>query len=89
MEYQVVRRDDHYYVVGLSNGYDGGDEVLIYRYPEGDIDTLLQDHGMMHGALYDLFQVTESLKQGDVFLTEFGNFQCQGVHVIPVNPTSP
>jgi len=57
--------------------------TLIYHYPEGDIDTRMKDAKMMLGALYDLFQTHDGLKDGDIFETEFGNFICKGVHVIP------
>lgn len=80
MQYQVVCNDSRYYVQGLGK-YDNG-ELLIYRYPEGDIDTIMKDQDMMHGALYDLYQVHDDLKDGDTFVTEFGNFECQGIHVI-------
>jgi hypothetical protein len=42
----------------------------------------MQDRKMMHGALYDLFQVDGRLQEGDTFITPFGKFECRGVHVV-------
>ena len=44
---------------------------------------------MMHAALYDLFQCHDLLKDGDTFTTEFGDFRCQGIDVVPVDLTHP
>lgn len=81
MKYIVKKNptDLYHYVEGLDN-----DAVLIFRYPEGDIDTCMLDRKMMHGALYDLFQWHPLLKDGDTFETEFGNFICSDIHVFIV-----
>jgi hypothetical protein len=79
--YKVVLKDDSHYVLNLP-GF--AECMLIYFYPGGDCDTRMTNHDMMHGALYDLYQVRDSLKDGDIFETEFGNFVCSGVHVFPV-----
>lgn len=79
--YKVVQRGRSHYVLGLECWGDP-DSILIYRYPEGDIDTFMKDSRMMHEALYDLFQVTDALSQGDTFETEFGTFVCDGIHVL-------
>jgi hypothetical protein len=60
------------------------DTILIYHYPAGDVDTRMRDAGMMFNALYDLFQCHDLLKDGDEFQTEFGNFKCEGIHVVPM-----
>jgi len=75
-----------HYVMDLKSGH--GKEkyahtMLIYYYPAGDIDTRMKDAHMMYGALYDLFQTHDDLKEGDIFETEFGHYRCEGVHVLP------
>lgn len=83
--YQVEKRDgNHWYVVGLADGYDRTypDTMLIYRYPEGDADPPSTAERML-GALYDLYQVRDDLEEGDRFETPFGNFVCVDVHVVP------
>lgn len=85
MKYKVELRERSHYVVGLKTdcgNYE--DSILIYHYDGGDIDTLMKDANMMLGALYDLFQVSDNLHDGDTFDTTFGEFICQGVHVVPV-----
>jgi hypothetical protein len=74
-----------HYVLELKSGF--GKEryphtMLIYSYPAGDIDTRMKDAHMMFGALYDLFQTHDDLKDGDIFETEFGTYHCEGVHVV-------
>lgn len=84
--YKVEAKDDSHYVVGLKPDWaEPGDKdtMLIYRYPAGDIDTRMKDAHMMYGALYDLFQTHDDLKDGDIFQTEFGEYKCQGFHVLP------
>lgn len=81
--YKVDQRDRDYYVVGLPDDFGGHpDTMLLYRYPEGDCDRPY-DAEKMHGALYDLFQTHDGLKEGDRFETPHGNFVCEGVHVVP------
>ncbi len=84
--YQVEQRSRSHYVIGLTPEWaeDGDkDTMLIYHYPGGDVDTRMKDAHMMYAALYDLFQVQDNLKDGDVFQTEFGTYHCEGVHVVP------
>lgn len=85
--YKVEKRERSHYVVGLKSGWAevgiDPDSMLIYRYPAGDIDTKMKDAHMMLGALYDLFQTNDDLKKGDKFDTEFGEYECVGVHVVP------
>jgi len=88
MQYKVARKDRSHYVIGLrfdpmGNGKHASDDtLLIYHYEAGDVDTLMKNADMMFGALYDLFQTDDSLKDGDVFETEFGDFVCSGIHVV-------
>lgn len=89
--YQVTKVDTMFHVVGLKDSLGTepehgtfapeGDVVLLCVYPEGDCD-VPYDTTTMHGALYDLFQVRDDLKDGDRFETPFGNFECVGVHVV-------
>lgn len=84
--YKVEEKGRSHYVVGLKPKYaEPGDKdtMLIYQYPAGDIDTRMKDAHMMFGALYDLLQTHDGLKEGDIFQTKFGEYRCEGVHVIP------
>lgn len=63
------------------------DEMLIVRYPEGDCDVInrkmdgFSEH--LHHALYDAYQCSDILKDGDEFvLAGKVVFRCSGVHVI-------
>lgn len=83
--YKVELRGRSHYVINLPNEFADKkypDTLLVYYYFEGDCDTRMKNADMMLGALYDLFQVNDNLKDGDIFQTEFGEYICQGVHVI-------
>jgi hypothetical protein len=83
MKYKVELKDGSHNVIGLKADYgEYEDSLLVYHYPGGDVDTKMKDAGMMFGALYDLFQVSDVLADGDVFETEFGEYVCEGVHVV-------
>lgn len=72
--------------MGLSNNVFGNireNTLLVCVYDEGDCDTEFSHAWQMHRALYNLFQVNENLKEGDKFETEYGVFECVGVHVVP------
>ncbi len=80
---------EQHYVAGLeckapwvSEDAVEPDTLLLYVYNEGDCSTRMKSKQMMHGALYSLFQCNDSLKDGDEFETEFGNFKCVGIHVV-------
>lgn len=83
MNYIVKKSESnsYHYVEGLVKS-PGDDAILIYHYSNGDIDTNMTTKEMMHSSLYDLYQCNDSLKKGDTFETEFGNFVCDGVHVL-------
>ena len=91
MRYKVEKKDRSHYVIGLKfDPYCNGSEIkedtlLVYYYRGGDVDTLMKTSDMMLGALYDLFQVHDDLKDGDVFETEYGDYVCRGVHVVPIH----
>lgn len=77
---------DYFYVRGLSSqGLDGTepDTRLMHINGYGEPSYQIEDQRMMHEVLYDLFQVHDSLKDGDRFRTPFGEFVCRGVHVEP------
>ncbi len=82
-EFKVVERDSYYYVVGLQT-WDGRekDTMLLYHYPEGDVDSPY-DHKKMLTALYDTYQTNEELVEGDTFDTPHGRFKCVSFHVVP------
>lgn len=61
-------------------------EMLIVRYPEGDCDvvsTKLKDwRDKLHRALYDEYQCSEVLRDGDQFMLQGRiRYECEGVHV--------
>lgn len=90
MRYRVEKANedgrDYLYVRGLpSQGLDGTepDTRLMHINGYGEPSYQIEDAKMMHEVLYDLFQVHDSLKDGDRFTTPFGEFVCRGVHVEP------
>lgn len=88
--YKVEKRDDRYYVVGLKDDLDLDDDpdtMLLYRYSypyseTPDVDTRMKDAHMMYGALYDLLQTHDGIKDGDIFETEFGKFHAESFHLV-------
>ena len=70
----------------------GGDitlngQMLIVRYPEGDVDVLntkLKNlDEKMRRCLYDEYQVSDVLKDGDEFAFRGRvKFACEGIHVV-------
>lgn len=65
-------------------------QLLIVRYPEGDCDVVTRDMDefwkSLHKALYDEYQCSDVLKDGDEF--SYGGkvaYRCEGVHVVMVN----
>ena len=84
MIYNLVKRDGDYYVAGLRDEWcDDDDTMLIVRYPEGDCDLVHGRDKNMHRALYDLYQTSDALKDGDEFAID-GEvvYYCEGVHVV-------
>lgn len=87
--YKVEKQDGTHYVMGLKEEF--GDEpntAILYRYSYPESETPEVDNPndvhKMYGALYDLYQCHDGLKKGDIFETEYGNFQCEGIHVLPL-----
>ena len=76
-----VYKDEGYFVRGLPNYWDDGDQMLLYIYPEGDCDNPYDKEKML-SCLYDLYQCNDTVKEGDQFVTPFGNFYCVSFHVI-------
>lgn len=85
MDYRVELKGNSHHVIGLPSGRYP-DTLLILRYPEGDFDTRMKSEEAMLHALYDLFQMEDTLRDGDTFTTEFGRFTCRGVHVVKEGP---
>jgi hypothetical protein len=77
--YQVVRRGESYYVVGLSG--QRPERMLIFHHPSGDVDDP-SNKERMHGALYDFYQTRDDIHDGDEFETDFGTFYCRSFHVL-------
>jgi hypothetical protein len=92
MKYKVELKDRSHYIIGLKEEYGGGPDTMLvyhYSYPESetpDVDTRMKNADMMLGALYDIFQCHDGIKKGDTFETEFGEFACEGVSVVPLFP---
>lgn len=62
------------------------DTLLIKRYPAGDVDTICAEHPNMehlHSALYDLYQGSKQIKEGDNFELD-GKilFKTESFHVV-------
>lgn len=96
------REIDHGLVHGLREELFGGGEspdhwLLVssifcpnmqYKFWGGLFDTPTDSlYDALHIALYDLYQVSDILKEGDTFDCSFEGyhwkFRCDGVHVIP------
>lgn len=84
-DYALAKIGDRYFVKGLRDE-DAPDTMLLVLYPEGDCDTVSEPGSkQMHRALYDLFQVSDTLKDGDCFtLDGCPVYRCDGVHVLPI-----
>jgi len=88
MIYNLIKKDGCYHLVGTSAKGEKVDELLIVRYNEGDVDTISKDGENMYHALYDLYQTSDALKDGDVFtLDGVAIYKCEGVHVIELTQT--
>lgn len=91
MKYKVEIKNGSHYIIGLKEEFFKGsepDSILIYHYsyPESetpDVDTNMKNAEMMHGALYDFLQCCDTIHEDDIFETEFGNFVCKGIDIIP------
>ena len=82
--WNLVKKDRSYYVEGLKDEWcESNDTMLIVRYDSGDCDTIQSIGENMHHALYDLYQTSDTLKDGDEFSID-GTvvYRCQGIHVV-------
>ena len=77
----VYENDKCFYIKDLKNEFDGRDRMLLTVYLEGDCDNPYNNE-LMWGALYDLAQICDGITMTDTFETPFGNFYCEGVHVL-------
>ena len=84
--YDLVRRSRDYWVQGLADEWgDSPDTMLLVIYDSGDCDTVTEPGERMHRALYDLYQTTDSVRDGDVFCIDgVPRYRCEGVHVLPI-----
>lgn len=61
------------------------DQMLLVFYPEGDCDTVgpKTKKALLHRALYDAYQCSDVLKDGDTIALPSGKeiARCEGVHV--------
>jgi hypothetical protein len=94
--YRVVAQSDGaMYVEGLP-GAGAADTILLVRYPAGDVD-FPHDADTMQSALYDLWQTSDELNDAlqassakrVVFVTPYGRFMTDGVHVVPYRKNPP
>jgi len=84
--YNLIKKDGCYYVEGLKDdfGFDAsGDTLLLAIYEAGDCDTVRANGKTMHRALYDLYQTSDELHDGDTFaINGEVAYRCDGVHVV-------
>jgi hypothetical protein len=85
-DYEVYTKDGDYFVKGLRSEHGGDDQRILYHipYPETETPEVTDPKtaDSMHAALYDMYQWHDGLKEGDRFLTPFGNFRCVSFHVV-------
>jgi hypothetical protein len=84
MIYNLVKRNGYYFVANLKQDWsEDPDTMLLVRYPEGDCDQVSHCNEKMHSALYDLYQTSDALKEGDAFAID-GRvvFRCVSFHVV-------
>lgn len=81
--YNLVNKQGTYYVEGLSDDWSETPDTLLVVYGAGDCDTVSEPGELMHRALYDTYQTSEGLKDGDTFSLD-GKvvYACSGVHVV-------
>ena len=83
-DWPLVLRDGCLRVLGLPTWMGDPDTILIVRYASGDVDTVSEDGENLHHALYDLYQTSDGLRDGDTFSVD-GRimYRCEGFHVVP------
>lgn len=81
--YKVILNNNNHYINDLPLGKEK-DTLIIYNFSEGGYTTKMETPKMMQESLQDIYQYHELLFQGDVFETEFGNYICKGLKVIPL-----
>lgn len=81
--YNLVNTDGVYRVEGLATWTgEYPHTLLLVRYDAGDYDNVTENNELMHRALYDLFQTSDALKDGDTFsINDVVQYICEGVHV--------
>lgn len=60
-------------------------DLLIHRYPEGDVDVVSRDNAeqLLIPTLYDEYQMSDTIKDGDEFVLDGKVIaRCEGIHVI-------
>lgn len=86
--YEVYKDSEgDYRVKGLKSTHALTEDQLILHhssYPETETPEVDKPGSTdkMHGALYDMYQWHDALKEGDTFTTPFGNFKCVSFHVV-------
>lgn len=84
--YEVYNNDGEFYVKGLKYGRHEGDQRILHHIPYPETETPEvgdpSSKEAMHSALYDMYQWHDGLKEGDKFVTPFGNFKCVSFHVV-------
>jgi hypothetical protein len=75
-----LTEDDAYLLCG---------DILLVVYPAGDCDVIRGDSPpeKLHRALYDYYQCSDELKDGDEIALPDGTVfaRCEGVHVVRVD----
>jgi len=87
MEYLVEKRNRTYHIVSLEDNIMDDiypDTMLVHRASNGDISTVIENAFQMLEALEEVYQHNTNLVQGDIFVTEFGNFECRSSNVAAI-----
>jgi len=87
MEYVVEKRNRTYHVVSLEDNIMGDiypDTMLVHRSKSGEISTSINNAFQMFEALEELYQHNTKLAQGDIFVTEFGKYECRSTNVVQI-----
>lgn len=86
MIYNLIFVDNALHVENLRDEWcDTPHTLLIVRYDAGDCDTISKpiQSNKLHRALYDLYQTSDTLKDGDCFAIDgVVTYKCEGIHVV-------
>lgn len=84
MEYVVEKRSRTYHIVFLEDDIIDDifpDTMLTHHGKGGEITTVILNAFEMLEALEEVYQHNTTLSIGDIFVTEFGNYECRSSNV--------